>query len=67
MFELYDVYCVSGKVKHKLLSRRGFAECNAFCNEHDWVYDWNGGLVWDLEIEDSGWVQVFRDGELDDD
>ena len=45
-----NVYAVSGAVKHLVAEFENFVDALDFCAECGWVYDWNGGLVWDLEV-----------------
>ena len=49
---MYDVYCVSCSVSHKILSDVSYEEARQFCEENNWEFDYNGGLVWDLVIEE---------------
>lgn len=28
-------------------------DCLAFCKDNKWEFDWNGGLMWDLSIEET--------------
>lgn len=50
---MYKVVCVSGSVKHTVFSGMTYEEALEMCNYYGWVFDWNGGLVWDLEIEED--------------
>lgn len=52
MTKLFKVYCVSGSVRHVVYTG-SHTECVYFCREHNWVYDYNGGLVWDLEYDEA--------------
>lgn len=48
---IYTVYCCSGSVSHPVLENVDYDDALTFCVEHDWEYDYNGGLVWDLMID----------------
>ena len=47
----FNVICTSGATTHKVLEGVSYNEALAFCEEHGWIYDYNGGLWWDLQIE----------------
>ena len=49
---MYDVYCVAGSVSYKVLSEVSYKEALQFCTDNNWEFDYNGGLVWDLVIEE---------------
>ena len=49
----YKVVCRAGYIKHDVISGLSWEEAQKFCNDHNWELDWNGGLIWDLEIEDD--------------
>lgn len=48
-----SVYAVSGSVKHLVARFPHIDDAFDFCIDSNWVYDWNGGLVWDLEVEED--------------
>ena len=52
MKKQYAVCCESGRVSHLIDVFETEEEAVKFCDDHHWVYDWNGGLVWDLFIDD---------------
>ena len=65
--KLCKVYANAGTISHFLFGG-SFEDCLFFCNNNDWVYDWNGGLVWELsidetdeEIRESSLVIVYND------
>lgn len=47
---LYKVICSCGYVTHDVYHGLEMSEAIEFCEEHNWTYDWNGGLIWDLDI-----------------
>ncbi len=49
MYKKYTVICVSNAVRHNVYSG-SYANCLRFCRWNRWEFDYNGGLVWDLEI-----------------
>ena len=53
--KIYKVICSCGWVTHDVYHGLSYDEALDFCNEHNWEYDWNGGLVWDLDIVEDGW------------
>lgn len=58
MVQLYKVVAKAGSVEHRIISSRFYEDALAFCEDHDWEYDYNGGLIWDLEIEEDGYLVV---------
>jgi len=50
---MYCVKCVSGSIEHVVLSEVSYAEARRFCDGNNWQYDWNGGLLWELCIEEE--------------
>ena len=51
--KMYCVKCVSGSIEHVVLSEVSYAEARRFCDGNNWQYDWNGGLLWELCIEEE--------------
>lgn len=47
----HAVYCKAGTVRH-FVTDGTQQDCIDFCNDHKWEFDYNGGLVWDLTIEE---------------
>lgn len=50
---MYKIVCVAGSVKHTIFTGLTHEEALELCWYYDWVFDYNGGLVWDLEIEED--------------
>lgn len=44
----YHVFCVSGSVN--LIYSGTYDECLFFCREHGWTYEYNEGILGDLNI-----------------
>ncbi len=61
----FVVYAVSGRVKHHVYEGDRI-DCLNFCRDNNWQYDYNGGLIWDLEIEESTVCKVVSDEKVDE-
>ena len=48
--ELCKVIAYCGTVEHEIMTG-SFAECATFCQDSNWEFDYNGGLVWELYID----------------
>lgn len=46
----YRVDCVAGAVRHTVVTHLSYDEAYDFCCDNNWEWDYNGGLVWDLDI-----------------
>lgn len=55
MKKQYAVFCESGRVCHMIDVFETEDEAVWLCEYHHWEYDWNGGLVWDLYIDE--WIE----------
>lgn len=49
----YVVYCYCGGVEHKLWEFGTEREAVEMCESYDWEYDWNGGLMWYMRVEEE--------------
>lgn len=43
----------AGSVKHQYLSKLSYAEAYRICEDSNWEHNHNGGLMWDMEIEEE--------------
>ena len=56
----YNVIAKAGSVEHPVCEHLNYKEALDFCIEHDWLYDWNGGLWWNLEIREVSITTVMN-------
>lgn len=49
----YRIICTAGRVKHTIFTGMTYAEALETCEFYNWEFDYNGGLVWGLEIEEE--------------
>lgn len=50
--KLCKVHANAGRVSH-LVTDGTYEDCLSFCKDNNWQFDWNGGLVWELSIEET--------------
>ena len=50
-FGSWKIIIRAGSVKHQYASGLSFQEANRVCEDSDWQIDYNGGLMWDMEID----------------
>ena len=50
---VYVVYCESGSVRHRMYEFDNYDDAWKYCEGENWVCDYNGGLIWDLVIEEE--------------
>ena len=57
----YSVLATCGRVQHIILSGMTHEEAIKFCDAENWEWNYNEGLIWDLEvIEDEFAFDGYR-------
>ena len=50
---MYKIVCEAGSVQHTIYTGLTYKEALEICEGYNWEFDYNGGLVWDLYIEEE--------------
>ena len=50
---MYKIVCTAGRIRHDVFHELTYEEALELCEYYDWQFDYNGGLMWDLEIEEE--------------
>ena len=53
MEKKYRIIINAGRVYHQIYSGLTYEEALKFCEDNNWERDYNGGLVWDMEIDEE--------------
>lgn len=66
MEKRYDVFATAGRVYHLIREDLTMKEAEDFCDYYGWELDYNGGLMWDLEIEEHGYHPSGINGDREE-
>lgn len=49
----FSIVIYAGGAKRTYISRLSYADALSICEDSNWQVDYNGGLMWDMEIEED--------------